>query len=130
MTRRTGRKLMVVIAVLAVSCSRVAGLSVSAPRGATNKGRVGAISSASGDNIPAKSIAVLPFENLSDEKGNAYFADGIQDQILTKLASVAHLKVISRTSTVKYKSKPEDLKTVSRELGVATVLEGTVQRAG
>ena len=78
--------------------------------------------------IPAKSIAVLPFENLSSDKNNAYFADGIQDQILTKLASVADLKVISRTSTAKYKSKPEDLKTVSQQLGVATVLEGTVQR--
>ncbi|MDQ6911480.1 MAG: hypothetical protein M3128_01230 [Verrucomicrobiota bacterium] len=79
---------------------------------------------------PEKSIAVLPFENLSSEKENAYFADGIQDEILTKLASIADLKVISRTSTAKYKSKPEDLKTVSQQLGVATVLEGTVQRAG
>jgi serine/threonine-protein kinase len=77
-----------------------------------------------------KSIAVLPFENLSDDKSNAYFADGIQDEILTKLASIADLKVISRTSTAKYKSKPEDLKTVSQQLGVANVLEGTVQKAG
>src|SRR5499427_4590714 len=79
--------------------------------------------------IPQKSIAVLPFENLSDDKSAAYFADGIQDEILTKLASVADLKVISRTSTAKYKSKPEDLKTVSQQLGVATVLEGSVQKA-
>jgi TolB-like protein/cytochrome c-type biogenesis protein CcmH/NrfG len=79
--------------------------------------------------IPQKSIAVLPFENLSDDKGAAYFAEGIQDEILTKLASIADLKVISRTSTAKYKSKPEDLKTVSQQLGVATVLEGSVQRA-
>ncbi|PYI78689.1 MAG: hypothetical protein DMF04_02365 [Verrucomicrobia bacterium] len=79
--------------------------------------------------IPEKSIAVLPFENLSDDKQNAYFADGIQDEILTKLASIADLKVISRTSTAKYKSKPEDLKTVSKQLGVAKVLEGTVQKA-
>src|SRR5438132_1281288 len=77
-----------------------------------------------------KSIAVLPFENLSDEKANAYFADGIQDEILTKLAGIGDLKVISRKSTAKYKSKPEDLKTVARELGVASVLEGSVQRAG
>src|SRR5207248_1932556 len=76
-----------------------------------------------------KSIAVLPFENLSEEKANAYFADGIQDEILTKLASIGDLKVISRKSTAKYKSKPEDLKTVARELGVATVLEGSVQKA-
>jgi TolB-like protein/Tfp pilus assembly protein PilF len=80
--------------------------------------------------IPPKSIAVLPFENLSDDKGAAYFADGVQDQILTKLAGIADLKVISRTSTEKYKSKPEDLKTVSQQLGVANVLEGTVQKAG
>ena len=72
---------------------------------------------------------MLPFENLSDEKGAAYFADGIQDEILTKLASIADLKVISRTSTAKYKSKPEDLKTVSQQLGVANVLEGSVQKA-
>src|SRR3954468_9686112 len=78
----------------------------------------------------AKSIAVLPFENLSDEKANAYLAEGIQDEILTKLASVTDLKVISRTSTARYKSKPENLKTVSEELGVATVLEGTVQKSG
>src|SRR5437773_6665016 len=80
--------------------------------------------------IPQKSIAVLPFENLSDDKNAAYFADGIQDEILTKLASIADLKVISRTSTAKYKSKPEDLKTVSQQLGVGTVLEGSVQKAG
>jgi TolB-like protein/Tfp pilus assembly protein PilF len=78
---------------------------------------------------PQKSIAVLPFENLSDDKGAAYFADGIQDEILTKLASIADLKVISRTSTARYKSKPEDLRTVSQQLGVATVLEGSVQKA-
>jgi TolB-like protein/Tfp pilus assembly protein PilF len=83
----------------------------------------------SANELPAKSIAVLPFENLSDDKGAAYFADGIQDEILTKLASIADLKVISRTSTAKYKSKPEDLKTVSQQLGVANVLEGSVQKA-
>src|SRR5437764_329808 len=82
-----------------------------------------------GSSIPQKSIAVLPFENLSDDKGAAYFADGIQDEILTKLASIAELKVISRTSTARYKSKPEDLRTVSQQLGVATVLEGSVQKA-
>ena len=87
------------------------------------------IEAAAISTIPQKSIAVLPFENLSDDKGAAYFADGIQDEILTKLASIADLKVISRTSTAKYKSKPEDLKTVSQQLGVATVLEGSVQKA-
>jgi TolB-like protein/Tfp pilus assembly protein PilF len=77
-----------------------------------------------------KSIAVLPFQNLSDEKANAYFAEGIQNEILTKLAAIRDLKVISRTSAAKYHSKPDDLKTVAQELGVSTILEGTVQRAG
>ena len=77
-----------------------------------------------------KSVAVLPFQNLSDEKANAYFAEGIQNEILTKLARVRDLKVISRTSTAKYQSKPDNLKTVAQELGVSTILEGTVQRAG
>ena len=81
-------------------------------------------------NVPAKSIAVLPFENLNADQGNPHFAEGIQDQILTKLASVADLKVISRISTEKYGSKPKDLKSVSKELGVATVLQGTVQKDG
>src|SRR5437763_17111362 len=77
-----------------------------------------------------KSIAVLPFQNLSAEKENVYFAEGIQNEILTKLATVRDLKVISRTSTAKYQSKPSNLKTVAQELGVSTILEGTVQRAG
>jgi TolB-like protein/Tfp pilus assembly protein PilF len=77
-----------------------------------------------------KSIAVLPFENLSEEKANAYFAEGIQNEILTRLATVHDLKVISRTSTAKYQSKPDNLKTVAQELGVSTVLEGAVQKAG
>src|SRR5438034_39168 len=80
--------------------------------------------------IPEKSIAVLPFENLSEEKANAYFAEGIQNEILTKLATVRDLKVSSRTSTAKYQSKPDNLKTLAQELGVSTILEGTVQRAG
>src|SRR5437660_11671246 len=77
-----------------------------------------------------KSVAVLPFQNLSDEKANAYFAEGIQNEILTKLAAVRDLKVISRTSTAKYQSKPDNLKMVAQELGVSTVLEGAVQKAG
>jgi TolB-like protein/Flp pilus assembly protein TadD len=81
-------------------------------------------------SIPQKSIAVLPFENLSEEKSNAYFAEGIQNEILTRLATVHDLKVISRTSTAKYQSKPDNLKTVAQELGVSTVLEGSVQKAG
>src|SRR5215831_19170001 len=81
------------------------------------------------ESIVEKSVAVLPFENLSDDKSNAYFAVGIQDELLTKLSKIGDLKVISRTSTEKYKSKPEDLKTVGQQLGVGTILEGSVQRA-
>jgi len=77
----------------------------------------------------AKSIAVLPFENLSEDKANGYFADGIQDQILTGLAKIGDLKVISRTSTQKYASRPENLSQIARELGVAHILEGSVQRS-
>jgi TolB-like protein/Tfp pilus assembly protein PilF len=80
--------------------------------------------------IPPKSIAVLPFENLSEDKSNAYFAEGMQDMILTKLAGIGDLKVISRTSTAKYASHPENLKIVAQQLGVATILEGSVQKSG
>ena len=83
-----------------------------------------------GESISQKSIAVLPFENLSRDPDNAYFADGIQEEILTKLTNVRDLKVISRTSTAKYQSKPDNLKSVAQELGVSTVLEGAVQKAG
>jgi len=81
-------------------------------------------------SVPEKSIAILPFENLSEEKANAYFAEGIQNEILTRLATVRDLKVISRTSTAKYQSKPDNLKSVAQELGVSTILEGAVQKAG
>ena len=80
--------------------------------------------------IPEKSIAVLPFENRSEETANAYFADGIQDEILTRLSKIADLKVISRTSTQHYKSAPENLREIARELGVAHILEGSVQKSG
>jgi TolB-like protein/Flp pilus assembly protein TadD len=81
-------------------------------------------------SIPAKSIAVLPFENLSSDKENAYFAEGIQDEILTRLAKIGDLKVISRTSTEKYKSAPDRLGEIAQQLGVANILEGSVQKAG
>jgi TolB-like protein/class 3 adenylate cyclase/Tfp pilus assembly protein PilF len=80
--------------------------------------------------IPEKSIAVLPFENLSEEKANAFFADGVQDQILTNLAKIADLKVISRTSVMQYKmGAPRNLREIGQQLGVAHLLEGSVQRA-
>jgi TolB-like protein/class 3 adenylate cyclase len=79
---------------------------------------------------PEKSIAVLPFENRSEDKVNAYFADGIQDEILTRLSKIADLKVISRTSTQHYKSAPENLPEIARQLGVAHIVEGSVQKSG
>ena len=82
-------------------------------------------------SLPKKSIAVLPFENLSDEKQNAYFADGVQDEILTNLARVADLRVISRTSTMQYKAGAQrNLREIAKMLGVSHVVEGSVQRSG
>ena len=91
-----------------------------------NRGRPG------GPSLPIreKSIAVLPFENLSDDKGNAYFVAGMQDEILTALAKIRELKVISKTSTAKYRSRPDNLKAIAQELGVAAILEGSVQKLG
>jgi TolB-like protein/predicted Zn-dependent protease len=80
--------------------------------------------------IPAKSIAVLPFENLSNDKDNNYFVAGMQDLILTKLADIGDLKVTARTSTAKYASHPDDLKSIGQQLGVAAILEGSVQKQG
>src|SRR5206468_774231 len=80
--------------------------------------------------VPEKSIAVLPFENRSRDPDNAYFADGIQDEILTRLAKLADLKVISRTSTQHYRSAPDNLPEIARRLGVAYILEGSVQKNG
>src|SRR5437762_2559247 len=85
--------------------------------------------SPSASEVPPKSIAVLPFDNLSEEKGNAYFAEGIQDEILTRLAKVADLKVISRTSTQHFKSAPDNLPQIAKQLGVMHILEGSVQKA-
>jgi TolB-like protein/Tfp pilus assembly protein PilF len=79
---------------------------------------------------PEKSIAVLPFENRSEDKANAYFADGIQDEILSRLSKIADLKVISRTSTQHYKSAPANLREIASQLGVAHILEGSVQKSG
>jgi TolB-like protein/Flp pilus assembly protein TadD len=88
--------------------------------------------SAAAGSLPilAKSIAVLPFENLSEDKGSAYFVAGMQDEILTALAKIRELKVISKTSTAKYRSRPDNLKAIAQELGVAAILEGSVQKLG
>lgn len=79
---------------------------------------------------PEKSIAVLPFENRSADKANAYIADSIQDEILTRLSKIADLKVISRTSTLQYQTKPANLREIAKQLGVAHILEGSVQKSG
>src|ERR1700736_6341433 len=121
--RRTGRKIVAVTIALAVVA---AGLFVYQ--------LVRSKSDSSGSPITAaianKSIAVLPFENLSRDPDNAYFCEGVQDEILTRLAKVADLKVISRTSTQHFKSTPDNLREIAKQLGVAHILEGSVQKAG
>jgi TolB-like protein/Tfp pilus assembly protein PilF len=123
-TRQTGRKLdrwiiaVLALAVVVLAADKLAPWKPAAP--------VAAAPAALDD----KSIAVLPFANLSDDKANAYFATGIQDEILTKLAKVGALKVISRTSTAHYASSPDNLPQIAHELGVANILEGSVQKAG
>ena len=119
--RRTSHKLLWITAVVAIVAAAlfVAGrlnLFHSKPSTATGV-------------ASEKSIAVLPFENLSEDKANAYFADGIQEEILTRLAKIADLKVISRTSTLQYQSKPGNLSDIAKQLGVANILEGSVQKA-
>jgi TolB-like protein/class 3 adenylate cyclase/Flp pilus assembly protein TadD len=95
-----------------------------------SRGRERWIPTSADANIPDKSIAVLPFENRSEDKANAYFADGVQDEILTRLSKIADLKVISRTSTQHYKSAPENLPEIAKQLGVAHIVEGSVQKSG
>jgi TolB-like protein/Tfp pilus assembly protein PilF len=85
---------------------------------------------AGASELPQKSIAVLPFDNLSRDPDNAFFAEGVQDEILTRLAKIADLKVIARTSTQRFKSTPDDLPKIAKQLGVMNILEGTVQKAG
>ncbi len=121
-TRR--RKRIVIGAALLVAIASSIGLWTLFHRSFSSKAK-GAL------QISDKSIAVLPFENLSAEKENTYFADGVQNEILTDLAKVADLKVISRTSVMVYKAgNPRNLREIAQQLGVAHVLEGSVQRAG
>ena len=121
--KRPTRKALLIGGIAAVSILALAGLYFGAP-----KRQAKAVPPAVA--IPEKSIAVLPFENRSEEKANAYFAEGIQDEILTRLSKIADLKVISRTSTQHYKSAPENLPEIARQLGVAHILEGSVQKSG
>jgi TolB-like protein/Tfp pilus assembly protein PilF len=129
-TRKTGRKIVAITAALAVIAAGmfVFQLVRSKSTVATRQSEVATASAGPAAEISAKSIAVLPFDNLSDDKSNAYFAEGIQDEILTRLSKIAALKVISRSSTQKYKSTPDNLREVGRQLGVANLLEGSVQK--
>jgi TolB-like protein/Flp pilus assembly protein TadD len=149
-TAHTGRKLIVSTVILAVLAAglfafqmlrprvNIVGEAGSFPPKQDGKLPVSPITESLGAARPStpsseapvsdKSIAVLPFDNLSDDKANAYFAEGIQDEILTRLSKIAALKVISRTSTQKYKSAPDNLREVGKQLGVANVLEGSVQK--
>jgi TolB-like protein len=113
-----------IIAVLALAFLILQPKQLSTTRGSTSN------SAASVAAVPEKSIAVLPFENRSEDKANAYFAEGIQDEILTRLSKIADLKVISRTSTQHYKSAPTNLPEIAKQLGVAHILEGSVQKSG
>jgi TolB-like protein len=131
--RVTGTELLILALLLALGGAflwRFAGTARESASKAVPAPNETTTSPVSTSPISKKSIAVLPFENLSDDKANAYFATGMQDEILTRLAGIRDLKVISRTSTAKYASRPDDLKTVGAQLGVASVLEGTVQKAG
>src|SRR5438105_7735317 len=124
-TRKTGRKLTALITVVAALAAGVTTFRfLHSERG--NAERQPALAA----EIDSKSIAVLPFENLSEDKANAYFAEGIQNEILTRLSKIADLKVISHTSTQRYKSAPENLPEIARQLGVAHILEDSVQKQG
>ncbi len=121
LTRRTGWKLTTIIVLVAVVAAGL--LIFQFTRKAIINTKV---------NVPvdSKSVAVLPFENLSSDKENAFFAQGIQDEIITTLSKIGGLRVISRTSTANYKSEPENLPEIARELRVANILEGSVQKSG
>jgi TolB-like protein/cytochrome c-type biogenesis protein CcmH/NrfG len=126
--QHTGRKIVALTIAVAVLAAGLFAFQSLRPKAA----RVPATAATTNTPtpVPEKSIAVLPFENLSDDKSNAYFAAGIQDEILTRLSKIADLKVISRTSTQKYASAPDNLRAVGNQLGVANLLEGSVQKAG
>jgi len=133
-TPRTGRKIVGITIALAVLAAGMFGYRLLRPNLMRNSTATATPTSAltsPPSARPDKSIAVLPFENLSDDKSNAYFADGVQDEILTDLARVADLKVISRTSVMQYRNAAaRNLREIGQQLGVAHLLEGSVQRAG
>ncbi|HZR78750.1 MAG TPA: hypothetical protein VFA58_06045, partial [Chthoniobacterales bacterium] len=130
-SHQTGRKLMWTTIFLALIAAGLFAYQILRSKGSA----AGVVISSRGEEstapVAAKSIAVLPFDNLSDNKENAFFTDGVQDEILTDLAKIADLKVISRSSVMQYKSGvPRNLRKIGQELGVAHLLEGSVQRAG
>jgi len=127
--RRTGRKLVGVTVMVGAIAAGLFVFRLLRPQPQTDIANE--LEHTIGSHLPIaeKSIAVLPFANLSDDKENAYFAVGIQDEILTRLSKIADLKVISRTSTQHYKSAPENLPEIAKQLGVAHILEGSVQKS-
>jgi TolB-like protein/tetratricopeptide (TPR) repeat protein len=128
--RRAGRKIIAVtIAVAVVAAGLFVYQVVRSRSTSTPQNNAGAARTEAATAPPNKSIAVLPFDNLSRDPDNAYFCEGVQDEILTRLAKVADLKVISRTSTQHFKTAPDDLPQIAKQLGVAHVLEGSVQKA-
>jgi TolB-like protein len=137
-TKHTGRKLIWTTFVLAVFAAGLLAFQLlrskstdTSRQNASAARTEAATGSPASASIPEKSIAVLPFENLSDDKQNAFFTDGVQDEILTDLAKIADLKVISRTSVMQYKTGAQrNLREIAQQLGVAHLLEGSVQRAG
>jgi serine/threonine protein kinase/Tfp pilus assembly protein PilF len=120
--KRSNRKTLLIGGIAALSVLALVGVYLGALKRQAKPLSQGAA-------IPEKSIAVLPFENRSEDKANAYFADGIQDEILTRLSKIGDLKVISRNSTQHYKSAPENVPEIARQLGVAHILEGRVQKS-
>ncbi len=127
-TAYTGRKIVGLTIVLAVIAAGLLVFQLLRSKSASKEVASPPTVVSTAAPVPEKSIAVLPFDNLSDEKANAYFAEGIQDEILTRLSKIAALKVISRSSTQKYKSAPDNLREVGKQLGVANLLEGSVQK--
>jgi TolB-like protein/Flp pilus assembly protein TadD len=125
-THHTGRKIVALTIVLAVVAIGLLAYQLWGPKRSTSAQKN--VPTENAAPVSEKSIAVLPFDNLSDDKSNAYFAEGIQDEILTRLSKIAALKVISRTSTQKYKSAPDNLRDIGKQLGVAHIVEGSVQK--
>src|SRR5258705_3937461 len=127
-THHTGRKIVALTIVLGVAAAGLLAFQLLRSKSPSAAAVLPSTASSAPVDIPSKSIAVLPFDNLSDDKSNAYFTEGIQDEILTRLSKIASLKVISRSSTQKYKSSPDNLREVGKQLGVAHLLEGSVQQ--